>query len=243
MRFRPAVAVATLSLLLGACPPLAALAAPGDAVADLVLGQASFKRHFCNRGVGAAAAANTLCGPTGVAVDAQGRVWIADELNNRVLGYDAPFASVFLADQPASRVLGQASLAGRSANRGGSVGAATLNQPRGLAIDTDGNLWVTDRANFRVLMFEKPFVQDGTADFVLGQSSLTSNASSGVPSADVIGSPFGIHVDGPGNVYVADSGMNRVLVYQKPLAAGGGTPARPAARATARPTACSARCP
>jgi hypothetical protein len=43
-------------------------------------------------------------------------------------------------------------------------------------------------------------------------------------------SAFGLFVDGPGNVYVADGGYNRVLVYQKPLASGGGTPGTPGSK-------------
>lgn len=195
--------------------------------ASLVLGQPSFKAHYCNQGVGTPAAANTLCQPTDVAVDSQGRVWVVDELNNRVLGYASPFASGFVVDQPATRVLGQANFTGRSSNRGGAVGAGTLNAPRGVAVDGDDNVWITDRSNFRALVFKKPFAQDGNADFVLGQANLTSNTVPSSPTADTVFSPFGIFVDGPGNVYVADGGFDRVVVYQKPLAAGGGTPGTP----------------
>ena len=198
------------------------------AAADLVLGQPSFKAHYCNQGVGVpAAAANTLCQPTDVGVDSQGRVWVADELNNRVVGYASPFASGMVADQPAIRVLGQADFAGKTANRGGAVGANTLKEPRSLAIDSADNVWVTDRNNFRVLVFKKPFAQDGTADLVLGQANLTSAVFPASPSADTLASPFGIFVDGPGNVYVTDGFHNRVVIYSKPLAAGPGTPGTP----------------
>lgn len=198
--------------------------------ATLVLGQPSFKAHYCNQGVGTPAAANTLCQPTDVAVDSQGRVWVADEQNNRVLGYAAPFASGMTADQPATRVLGQASFTANTPNRSGAVGAGTLNLPRGIAVDGDDNVWVSDRSNFRVLAFKKPFTQDGNADFVLGQANLTSNTAPSSPTADTIFNPFGIAVDGPGNVYVADGGFDRVVVYQKPLASGGGTPGTPGAK-------------
>ena len=198
--------------------------------ATLVLGQPSFKAHYCNQGVGTTPAANTLCQPTDVAVDSQGRVWVVDELNNRVLGYAPPFASGMTADQPATRVLGQAGFVTNAANRGGAVGAATLNAPRGAAVDADDNIWVTDRSNFRVLVFKKPFTQDGNADFVLGQANLTSATVPASPSADAIFNPFGITVDGPGNVYVADGGFDRVVVFQKPLATGGGTPGTPGSK-------------
>lgn len=196
--------------------------------ADLVLGQASFKAHYCNRGVLVPnAAANTLCQPTDVGVDSQGRVWVVDELNNRVVGYASPFASGMIADQAAIRVLGQADFAGKLSNRGGAVGANTLREPRSLAIDSDDNVWVSDRVNNRVLLFKKPFTQDGTADLVLGQANLTSAVFPGAPSADVLASPTGIFVDGPGNVYVADLFHNRAVIYSKPLAAGPGTPGTP----------------
>jgi sugar lactone lactonase YvrE len=173
------------------------------------------------------AAANTLCQPTDVGVDSQGRVWVVDELNNRVLGYASPFESGLFADQAAIRVLGQADFAGKLENRGGAVGANTLREPRSIAIDSDDNVWVTDRVNNRVLVFKKPFTLDGNADFVLGQANLTSATFPPAPSPDAVASPFGIFVDGPGNVYLADTFHNRVLVYQKPLAAGGGTPGTP----------------
>lgn len=198
--------------------------------ATLVLGQRNFNAHYCNQGVGAPADASTLCQPTDVAVDSQGRVWVVDEQNNRVLGYAPPFASGMHVDQPAIRVLGQASFAANAPNRGGAVGAATLNLPRGVAVDAQGNVWVTDRSNFRVLAFKKPFAQDGNADFVLGQANLTSATVPSSPSADAIFNPFGIVVDGPGNVYVADGASDRVVVYQKPLASGGGTPGTPGAK-------------
>jgi len=198
------------------------------ASADLVLGQPSFKAHYCNQGVMVlAAAANTLCQPTDVGVDSQGRVWVVDELNNRVVGYASPFASGMFADQAAIRVLGQADFAGKSANRGGAVGAGTLREPRSIAIDSDDNVWISDRLNNRVLLFKKPFSQDGNADLVLGQANLTSAVFPGAPSADVLASPTGIFVDGPGNVYVADLFHNRAVIYSKPLATGPGTPGTP----------------
>lgn len=198
------------------------------ASADLVLGQPSFKAHYCNQGVLVPnAAANTLCQPTDVGVDSQGRVWVVDELNNRVVGYASPFASGLFADQAAIRVLGQADFAGKFENRGGAVGASTLKAPRSLAVDSDDNVWVSDRLNNRVLLFKKPFAQDGNADLVLGQANFTSAAFPGAPSADVLASPTGIFVDGPGNVYVADLFHDRAVIYSKPLAAGPGTPGTP----------------
>lgn len=199
------------------------------AAASLVLGQPSFKAHYCNQGA-FAAAANTLCFPTGIGVDAEGRVWVADTGNHRVVGFASPFASGVVIDQPAARVLGQADFAGHFANRGGSVGASTLSNPRGLAVDASDNVWIADQSNFRVVMVKKPFAQDAVADYVLGQANLTSAVFPSSASGDAIQTPFGVFVDGPGNVYVSDTGYGRVVVYVKPLAAGGGTPGTPGSK-------------
>lgn len=201
--------------------------ANGEA-ADLVLGQPSFKQHYCNQNE-PTALATTLCRPVAVAVDAQGNVWVADRDNHRVLGFDPPFKSGFSFAQPASRVLGQADFTSRLENRGGAVGAATLDTPTGVAIDTEDNLWVADGDNDRVVVFLDPLTSDAVADDVLGQSGLSAHVNPTVASADNFGLPTAVFADALGNVFVSDLLFDRVLGYQRPLAAGAGTPGTPGA--------------
>jgi NHL repeat len=90
-----------------------------DTVADRVFGQGgSFTSGTCNLG---GVSASSLCNPTGVAVDAGGRLYIADLSNSRVLEYDNP-----LTDTVADRVFGQgaASPTGRRAEPATLAGLA-----------------------------------------------------------------------------------------------------------------------
>src|SRR5262245_54857045 len=108
--------------------------AAGDS-ADLVFGQSgSFTTAVANNG---GLTASSLANPLGVAVDSGGNVYIADDLNNRVLEYDNPLATDTIAD----RVFGQPNFASGTENNGG-VSASSLSFPTGLAVDVAGNLYV-----------------------------------------------------------------------------------------------------
>ena len=117
--------------------------------ADGVLGQADFTHNGGNRGGGVAA--NTLHGPTGVALDEAGRLWVADYWNHRVLRFDSAASKANGAN--ANGVLGQADFTHGNNNRGGSVAANTLSYPWGVALDEAGRLWVADYNNNRVLAY------------------------------------------------------------------------------------------
>src|SRR5437867_3475659 len=79
-----------------------AWAASGDTVADRVLGQPNFTSGACTQ---QALTASNLCAPEGVAVDAGGRLYVADTNNNRVLSW--PNAASFTNGQAADMVFGQ----------------------------------------------------------------------------------------------------------------------------------------
>ncbi|HVA79058.1 MAG TPA: NHL repeat-containing protein, partial [Candidatus Binataceae bacterium] len=207
----------------------AAAFADGDP-ADLVIGQADFASHSCNQGALEPSAA-TLCFPTGLAADASGNLFVSDTANSRVLGFSAPFASFTSAaiiDPAATVALGQGgSLVVATQNNGG-IGAGSLDQPQGLAIDGAGNLYVADTANNRVLEYNQPVSNGESASRVFGQDQTGTNFSaagcnqgagtSGPASATTLCLPEGVGLDPAGNLYVADSNNNRVLEYNSPLA-------------------------
>jgi len=182
-------------------------AAVSDTTADLVIGQSNFGTHA------SALTQSGLNSPSGVAIDQiNHRVYVADVKNNRVLGW-ANEASLNSGDA-ATLVIGQADFTSGLANRGATPDANTLNNPQGLAVDTAGNLYVADTNNNRVLvyLFGGIVTPTGTsASIVLGQSNLIS-AGVGT-TAGTLRVPQGVAVDSLGNVYVADTGNNRVLVY------------------------------
>ncbi len=95
-----------------------------------------------------------------------------------------------------------------------------------LAVDSAGNLYVTDWDNHRVLRYNSPFTTDAIADYVWGQADFTANDCNrgrgvGLPDAQslCLRSPFnegftgGVAIDSAGNLWVADNQNNRVLRF------------------------------
>lgn len=180
--------------------------------ADLVLGQPDRWASGCNTGGRSLA---TLClGQffVGIAVDAQGTVWVSDDGNQRVVAYRSPFTT----DRVADRVIG------------GKLGCATgprrLCIPGGVAVDAAGNLYVADIGNNRVLEFDQPMRRDATADHVLGASgfhrqvsddpaTFFSEENSTHPGLNVYGGLLA--VDAAGRLLVGNAGA--VFAFERPL--------------------------
>ena len=191
-------------------------AAQAGNVADVVLGQPDLYT------TGAISIGGpTLNGPTSVAVQpGTGNVFVADFGKNRVLRFKKPF------DNPGQYapdvVYGQTDFNGRSANAGG-LSASSLRSPRTVAFDADKNLWVSDSDNNRVLRYPANQLDANhpAADLVLGQSDFTTGAANaGGIAAGTMSSPAGLAFDSKGNLYVVDSGNNRVLVFTPPFTKG-----------------------
>ncbi len=194
-----------------AASPISAFAAIGDKFVDRIVGQANGTTNLPNSGGLNASALNK---PTATAFDAAGNMYIADFGNHRVLGYRSPYTTDLVADV----VIGHPDFNSDIENSGG-VSASSLGNPREVTVDSNGNLWVADVNNHRVLEYDRPFETDSVADFVLGQESFTSTDH--IPDradASSLYYPTDIAVDKNGNVWVGDSGNYRVLGYNQPLA-------------------------
>jgi uncharacterized protein (TIGR03437 family) len=200
--------------------------------ADLAIGQRDLL-STAPQGPGADLSTG-LSGPVGLAVDAHGNLYVLDASNNRVLRYPAPFAqtSDLLA---VDLIVGQPDLNSNSPN-GGQVAptAGTLALANGgavfragLAFDAQGNLWVSDAGNNRVLRYPVSALAAGSpnqpaADLVLGQNDFSSTALPPDPNRsakDYLLQPAGLAFDPDGRLFIADS-ANRVVVYAPPFAIG-----------------------
>lgn len=133
------------------------------------------------RGDGGPATAALLNSPSAVAVDPNGDVFIADTANHRVRRINR---GGILTTYAGSGIPGLA-------YEGSAAVFAQLNEPRGMAFDAAGNLYIADTANNRIRRVD-----------------LTGLLTTiGEP---VFASPRGVTVASNGNVYVADTGKHRI---------------------------------
>jgi sugar lactone lactonase YvrE len=183
-----------------------------DRFADRVLGQPSFTEDLENNGGGVTA--RSLARPFSVAIDSRGNLWVADGRNHRVLEYDDPMRF----DATADRLLGQPSLTSNEPNYTGQVSAACLRGPQSASVDANGNVYVCDYYNSRVLMYTSPIAtNDRIADRVFGQPDFTSNTpnNGGLGPGSFV-TPTDVAVDPSGNVAVVDYDNHRVVLLEAP---------------------------
>ena len=117
--------------------------------ANLVIGQPDFTTFGSNTGGRSAASLAEAAGPV---VDEQGRFYVPDFSNHRILIYNQIPITIH---QAADAVIGQVDFATGTQNAGG-VSATSISNPWGLSIN-DGKLWVADYTNHRVLRFTIPY--------------------------------------------------------------------------------------
>lgn len=158
----------------------------------------------------ATACTNTSLNTPQTVAMANGKVVVADLINNRVLIWN----SVPTSDNtPADVVLGQASFTSCNANRGGNVADNTLNRPTGVWYD-GVHLIVADNNNNRVLIWNGvPTTNGQAADLVLGQPDFISNAvNNGGISTSTMSFPYGAYSNGT-QLFVVDSVNCRILIW------------------------------
>jgi DNA-binding beta-propeller fold protein YncE len=134
----------------------------------------------------------------GLALDAQGRLYVVDTENHRVRRID--FAANVVETVAGN---GTAGFAGD----GGPAADAELNYPRDAAIGPDGRLFIADTDNHRVRAFDPA---TGVITTVAGDGEARFGGDGGSPLAASFNRPFGISVDADGNLFVADTFNNRI---------------------------------
>ena len=146
-------------------------------------------------GAGAGAAFNT---PSGLALDGDGNLYVADTGNNRVRKVSKEGVVTTLAGE------------GGAGFRDGAALQAQFDAPVGVAVDKDGNVYVADTYNDRVRVLTK----DGQVRTVAGAGG-PGYADGGALDAALFDTPCAVAVSEAGEIYVADTGNDRLRKITK----------------------------
>jgi uncharacterized protein (TIGR03663 family) len=131
--------------------------------------------------------AGGLYDPWGIAVDQDGYVYVADTWNHRIQKFDSDGAFVTMWGE-------------HGVNEDATGGEGLLWGPRAIAVDPQGQIYVTDTGNKRVQVF----TPDGQFVTQFGGRGLQDGR---------MDEPVGIAIDPGGNTYVADTWNQRIQVF------------------------------
>lgn len=132
--------------------------------------------------------------PSGVAVDNSGNVYIADT-NNSIIRKITTTGEV-------STLAGSAGISG---SVDGAKGTAKFNSPKGISVDSFGNLYVTDTGNHTIRKISPIGI---VTTFAGSAGEIGSVDGSKVVAR--FNTPYGVAIDSSDNIYIADNGNNTI---------------------------------
>lgn len=183
---------------------LNATSKPNGAPADGVLGQPDFLTGTSGL------SATKMNNANGAYMDAQGRLWVSEFTNRRVLRFDDA------ANKPdgaaADAVLGQPDFTTNTSN----TTQNGFGNVRYVTGDSNGNLYVVQESNNRLFIFlnAASLPNGANADIVLGQPDFLSGTGLNPPTENSLRTPRAAFVDNvAGKLWVADWANNRLLRY------------------------------
>ena len=149
-------------------------------------------------GDGSAATGANWNDPIGVAVDSVSNVFIADTFNQRIRCVDA--ATGFI-----STVAGNGTFGFNG--DGGLATDAWMRDPVGVALDSAGNLFITDQNNQRIRRVD---AATGTMSTVAGSGTFGFGGDGGLATNASLSRPTGAALESAGNLFIADQSNQRV---------------------------------
>jgi DNA-binding CsgD family transcriptional regulator/sugar lactone lactonase YvrE len=132
----------------------------------------------------------------GIAAADSGELYIADSGNNRIRRLDL--------NGTVQTVVGTG--AGSFEGDGGPAALAALADPRGVATDRSGNLFIADTANDRIRKVDP----GGVITTIAGTGHRSFSGDGGLATSAELNTPVGLAIDLEGDLYVADAGNHRV---------------------------------
>jgi len=151
-----------------------------------------------------------LSGPTGVAVDSAGTIYFAEGSIGSGSGLDVGDFRIWKVTTDNVLAVAAGNGLDSFSGDGGPAILAQLNAPANVAVDSEGNLFVADSLNNRV----RRISADGQIATVAGTGAAGFGGDQGPATKALLNQPMGVAVDAGGNLYIADTGNNKVrMVY------------------------------
>lgn len=177
--------------------------------ATSVLGQPS----FTSSDLASPTDDKTFVQPEAIVIEpVTGKVFVSDYSGNRILRFSSTAA--YQTNAAAEAVLGQADF--DEVDPADPPTAASLYGPGGMAFDSQGNLYVADYSNRRILRWNDPTtVSSGApADVVIGQADFTSKVDPGTGGThSLFKGPWALAIDASDNLYLGNFDLHRVLRF------------------------------
>jgi uncharacterized protein (TIGR03437 family) len=145
-------------------------------------------------GDGLLASAATFNNPIGIALDASGAIYVADEDNNRIRR--------FVVGGDVTTYAGTAT----SIGDGGPAPQAVLVSTSSVAVGPGGNLFISDSGANRI----RKVTPSGTISTVAGNGQTGGSGNNGPATSAALNTPYGVAVDSAGDLYIADGGNNEI---------------------------------
>lgn len=138
----------------------------------------------------------SLRSPNDVAVDTAGNVWIADTSNHRIRRVDPTGTITTFAGTGTQ---------GYSGDNGDALNAR-LNYPRGVAVDTAGNLYIADASNYRI----RKVTPQRIITTVAGNGTWGSTGDGGPATSAQLASPVDVAAGSDGSLYIPENATHKV---------------------------------
>ena len=144
-----------------------------------------------------------LAGPSGLALDSEGNLYIADTFSSRIRKIDQKAGLI-------ETVLGGTGVYQFVAVQNES--SESLSRPYAIAIDTNDRLFITDTDNHLIRVWD---IQKKEMSLLAGIGKAEFSGDGGNPSNSGLNYPFGVAVDRQGHVYIADTFSHRIRIVVK----------------------------
>lgn len=143
-----------------------------------------------------------LKGPRSLDFDKEGNLWLATREGNQVFKFDLKAGKIH-------HIAGTGK--GGFTGHGGPALEATLSGPKGISVDSDGNVWLADCESHSIRMID---AKTGRIELIAGTGKKGDGAD-GDPLKCEMARPHGVYADADGGIYIGDSEAHKIRVLRK----------------------------